>query len=126
MIARKTQAYDVAVPTELQILREHFGALDASGAPAIELSIGTLLFTLEPSGDRWTVEEGEPKSPAFAVSVHWADLIDLIEGYGSVDAALIDGRLRIAGDLVLAMRWVPRLFRSSGSRPGPSSSSRGT
>ena len=101
------------MPTELEILRAHFASLNASGAPSIELSIGTLLFTLRADGDRWTVEEGEAESPAFAVSAHWADLVDLIEGYGSVDASLIDGRLRIAGDLVQAMRWVPRLFRAS-------------
>ena len=130
MIARKDRAYDVPVPTPLEILRAHLASIDASGAPVIELSIAGVsdqqeLFTLRPSGDRWSIDPGMAESPVFAVSAHWADLLDLIEGYGSSDAAVIDGRLQIDGDLIAAMRWVPRLFTSSGSTRGPSSSHRG-
>jgi putative sterol carrier protein len=121
VIARKRRAYDVPVSTPGEVLRAHLSSIDAGGAPTLELSLRGVpeedeLFTLTSIGDRWSVERGGAESAAFTVSAHWADLIDLIEGYGSLEAAMIDGRVKIAGDLLLAMRWVPRLLTSSGSR----------
>jgi hypothetical protein len=111
----------VPVPTPLEFLRAHLAPLDARSAPAIELSLsglvqGEALFALRAEQGRWSVEPGGAADAAFVLSAHWADLIDLIEGYGSVEAALIDRRLMIAGDLTIAMRWIPRLFTASGSR----------
>jgi hypothetical protein len=112
--------------TPLEVLRAHLALRDATGAPVIELGCESEVFTLSASEGRWMVEPGEAERPAFAVSAHWADLMDLIDGYGSVDAALIDGRLEVTGDLLLAMRWIPRLFTAAGSRRGPSSSCPGS
>lgn len=61
--------------------------------------------------DRWRLFEAAPdESPTFVVKAHPGDLIDLLDGHADLDAAMFDGRVRIAGDLGQAMRWVPVLF----------------
>ena len=99
-----------------ELLRAHLTKIDLSAAPGITIVV-------RPSEKEIEVTPGPP---AFLAIAHEEDLIDLIEGYASLDAALIDGRVKIEGDLGAAMKWLPILFKSGGSRPAPSSSSRGS
>jgi hypothetical protein len=119
--------YARAVADAAELLQAHLAAIDLSAAPSIELSLAGLAdtdtqFTIEAGA----LQRGPAPAPAFSVTAHWADVLDLIEGFGSIEAALVDGRVKIAGDLVAALRWVPILFSPTGSKPRPASSSRGS
>jgi putative sterol carrier protein len=101
------------MPSPAEILRAHLATRVARDAPEIELSLHgatEALFALSAQEGRWKLDNGSAESPAFVLAAHWDDLLELIEGHASVEAALIDGRLRISGDLLLGMRWARALF----------------
>lgn len=56
------------------------------------------------------LHEGPPARPAFGLTAHVEDWRDLLEGAATVRACLIDGRLRLAGDVAVARRVVARLL----------------
>src|SRR5687767_8656596 len=87
---RRLTAYRVAEAA--RILEVHVASIDVSGAPVIELALAGVaeedaLLTIEAGA----VKRGAAPAPAFRVAAHWADVLDLIEGFGSIDAALVDG-----------------------------------
>jgi hypothetical protein len=102
-----------------EILAAHLASIDLSGAPGIEL----VLRGVDDEVTRHLIGKEEP---VFSVSAHWLDVLDLIEGFGSIDAAMVDGRLKVSGDLIAALRWVPVVFSPTGSKRGPASSRRGS
>lgn len=56
------------------------------------------------------VEQGEAPSPSFTVHAHLLDFLDLTTGRATLRAALTDGRVRISGDVALAVRVGGALF----------------
>jgi putative sterol carrier protein len=82
-----------------------------AGPEAIQLQL-----ELAGAEGRWWIaldgprlERGEAPAAAFSIAVHLEDLRDLIEGAATLRACLIDGRVRIEGDLGAAMTVLSRL-----------------
>jgi putative sterol carrier protein len=65
----------------------------------------TQAFTFVLDGPRRVVE-GEAAPAAFGLFIHQLDLKDLVEGFGDVRAMMVDGRLRIEGDLGAGLSFV--------------------
>jgi putative sterol carrier protein len=73
---------------------------------------------------RIAIVAGPAPRPTFILSAELQDWIEIVEGYASISAALIDGRLRLAGDLGLAATWAPQVLeaiKAGKIRPAPGS-----
>lgn len=56
------------------------------------------------------VDPGFSETPDFTLRAHHLDWRDLLQGFASPQAAMMDGRLELEGDLGLGMRLAPLLF----------------
>lgn len=56
------------------------------------------------------IEAGPCPRPDVIVKAHLADWGDLLQGFLTPAAALVDGRLQISGDVALASRLLPLLL----------------
>ena len=97
--------------TSVQDVLDNIGKLDPS---KIEELNAVILFDLAgEGGGQWTatledgnvtVEEGETASPSMTLSMTAQDLVAMATGELNAVAAFMQGRIKISGDMSLAMR----------------------
>ena len=61
------------------------------------------------------LSQGTPWTPSVIVEARAEDLAALMDGTLRADAAIVDGRLQIAGDVALAMKLAPVLLGEDGA-----------
>jgi putative sterol carrier protein len=100
----------MAVTTVQEILQQ-VASVDPSRLESLDVVV--LLHLSGEGGGRWTVtvadraikiEEGEPASPNLTLSMDARDFVAMYGGELSAMAAFMQGRLKIDGDMTLAMR----------------------
>jgi len=97
--------------TTVQEIVEGISNVDAAKIEGIN---GVILFDLSgEGGGKWTltladgeakVEKGETASPAMTLSMNAPDFVAMSTGALNPTAAFMQGKLKIAGDMSLAMR----------------------
>jgi hypothetical protein len=64
---------------------------------------GTLGFQMVRESEGWTVTEDLPSAPTAMIAISMADLTRLAAGRLDGMSAFLDGRVRLSGDLMVAM-----------------------
>ncbi len=100
----------MAVTTVQEVL-QNIGNVDPAKIAGID---AVILFDLSgEGGGKWTltladgtakVEEGETASPSMTLSMNAADFVSMASGELNAMAAFMQGKIKIAGDMSLAMR----------------------
>lgn len=111
MGATYTQEENTMAITSVQDVLDNIGQLDPS---KIEGLNAVILFDLAgEGGGKWTatladgkaaVEEGETASPSMTVSMAAQDLVAISNGELNAVAAFMQGRIKVSGDMSLALR----------------------
>ena len=97
--------------TSVQDVLDHIGSLDPAKIEGID---AVILFDLSgEGGGKWTatladgkvkVEEGETASPNMTLSMAAQDLVAMAKGELNAVAAFMQGKIKVSGDMSLAMR----------------------
>lgn len=97
--------------TSVQDVLDHIGSLDPAKIEGID---AVILFDLSgEGGGKWTatladgkvkVEEGETASPSMTLSMAAQDLVAMAKGELNAVAAFMQGKIKVSGDMSLAMR----------------------
>jgi putative sterol carrier protein len=111
MGSNHTQEENTMAITSVQDVLDNIGRLDPSRIEGIN---AVMLFDLSgEGGGKWTatladgkatVEEGETATPSMTLSMAAQDLVAISTGELNAVAAFMQGKIKVSGDMSLAMR----------------------